>query len=352
MSDEIETDRQPGCAHPRETFSFFGQEKAEADLARALQSGYMHHAWLLTGPEGVGKATLAYRAARVLLGARVISSLNTDPEDPVSRQIAAQSHPDLLVLRRAVEGGKAKTAVTVDVARQLPEFFAKSASHNGARVAIIDTADDMNENAANAILKTLEEPPPRGVIFLLARTPGRLLPTIRSRCRVLRLPPVATPAITDALISTTAMSVDRAQTLAQLANGAPGRALALAASNADELYTEILEMLGRMPDVADGEVLKFAERMKKPGAEPAYALARTVLLSVMTELARLQSGQGQLEDLRPIASRAPAAAWAQLAQSSEALLSTADRLNIDKGDVMVRLLDSFQDTLSTTPVIS
>ncbi|MBV9510117.1 MAG: AAA family ATPase, partial [Caulobacteraceae bacterium] len=173
--------------HPREVFGFEHGEAAERAFLAAAGRGRLHHAWLLTGPEGVGKATFAYRAARRLLGAAPDEGyglLGASPHDPVSRQVLVRSHPDLMVLEREVEGAaKARKVIPVDEARRLPEFFAKSPSIAAYRVAIVDAVDDMNSNAANALLKTLEEPPERGVLFLVSHTPGGLLPTIRSRCR-------------------------------------------------------------------------------------------------------------------------------------------------------------------------
>ena len=165
--------------HPRETFAYEGGEAVEGAFQEALARGRLHHAWLLTGPEGVGKATLAYRMARRLLGARPDPSqglLGAAPSDVVSRQVAARSHPDLMVLERLTDDGKARKSIPVDEARQLPEFFSTTPAISPYRVAIIDAADDLNVNAANAVLKTLEEPPPRGVILLISHAPGKLLP--------------------------------------------------------------------------------------------------------------------------------------------------------------------------------
>jgi DNA polymerase-3 subunit delta' len=179
-------------AHPRDVYAYEGGETVEAAFVGALARGRLHHGWLLTGPEGIGKATFAYRAARRLLGAAAdpdLGLLGASPQDRVSRQVAARSHPDLMVLERVGEDGKARKVIPVDDARRLPEFFSKSPSMGGYRVAIVDAVDDMNPNAANALLKTLEEPPERGVLFLISHAPGGLLPTIRSRCRRLRFDP-------------------------------------------------------------------------------------------------------------------------------------------------------------------
>jgi DNA polymerase-3 subunit delta' len=138
---------------------------------------------MVTGPQGVGKATFVYRAARRLLGATADAErgpLGSSPGHPVSRQILGRAHPDLLVLQRDPEDGKIRRNIPVEEVRDLSEFFSKSPAASPYRVAIIDTANDLNTGAANALLKTLEEPPARGVIFLLATSPGALLPTIRS----------------------------------------------------------------------------------------------------------------------------------------------------------------------------
>src|SRR5438445_12195385 len=160
----IETDRLEGFAHPRETTRLVGQDDALARAARAIRLGRPPQAWLITGPPGIGKATLAYRIARYLLRYGATpggpADLAAPPIDPVSRQIEAQSHPGLLVLRRREnDRGKLKTVLDVDEIRRLGGFFGMTAAAGGWRVAILDCADEMNDNAANALLKVLEEPP-------------------------------------------------------------------------------------------------------------------------------------------------------------------------------------------------
>lgn len=225
-----ETDKEPATPNPRETYSFVGHDAEEAALASALQSGRMHHAWLLAGPKGLGKATLAYRFARAALGARRIGSrpLDVDADDVVARRIAALSHPDLFVLRRGLnERGKPRREITVDDARELGHFFSLAPSEGGMRVAIIDAVDDLNRNAANAILKTLEEPPAHSVLLLICHAPGAALATIRSRCRRLALRPLS-----DDLVRT-ALDAEPDEGLVGLAKGRPGRAIALKAQGLD-----------------------------------------------------------------------------------------------------------------------
>jgi DNA polymerase-3 subunit delta' len=178
---------------PRETFDYFGNAEAEQALADALDNGRLHHAWLISGPRGLGKATLAYRFARVALGAKPTGPrpLEVDREDPAARRIAQGAHPGLFVLERSINErtGRLRGEITVDEARALSAFFSLSAADGGMRVAIVDAVDELNANAANALLKTLEEPPPRAVLLLVCHSPGAALATIRSRCRRLSLTP-------------------------------------------------------------------------------------------------------------------------------------------------------------------
>ncbi|WP_285294478.1 DNA polymerase III subunit delta' [Aureimonas altamirensis] len=175
-------DDMDGIPPPAARLDVVGHDAALGALTQALDDGRMHHAWLLQGPQGIGKATLAFAFARTLL-----ASTGEDTV-AVARQVAQGAHPRLIHLSRplADRGGGFKTQITVDEIRRLTHFFHTTAGL-GWRVAIVDPADDMNRNAANALLKILEEPPARSLFLIVNHMPGRLLPTIRSRCRVLRL---------------------------------------------------------------------------------------------------------------------------------------------------------------------
>jgi len=183
-----EADRLEGFPHPRATARLYGQEIAERTLADAFASGRMHHGWLLSGPEGIGKATLAYRFARFVLAdaaSRDMFGQSLDaPDDGASaRQVRALSHPGLLVIRRAYDTKTKRFPATipVDDVRRLKTFLGRTSETGAWRVVIVDRADELNISAANALLKSLEEPPPRTIFLLVSSAPGRLLTTIRSR---------------------------------------------------------------------------------------------------------------------------------------------------------------------------
>ena len=187
MSDDAlpEPDRVPGAPHPREALRVIGQDTAIADFVSAAQAHRLHHGWLISGPRGTGKATLAWSIAKWLLADGTSSDLTTDAEAPVIRRIRALSEPRLHLVRRPVDEKtqRLRAEITVDEIRRLQSFFHLSAAEGGRRVAIIDAADEMNQASANALLKLLEEPPHDATILLVAHQPARLLPTIRSRCR-------------------------------------------------------------------------------------------------------------------------------------------------------------------------
>src|SRR4051812_288669 len=263
-----DSDRIEGFAHPRETFALLGQDAALGRAARALRAGRPPSAWLITGPPGIGKATLAYRIARYLLAHGATDTgpedLSVPQDDVAARQVMAQSHPGLLVLKRAVnpKTGKLMTVLSVDEIRRLADFFGMTSGAGGWRVAIVDTADDMNDNAANALLKMLEEPPARAMLLLLSNTPGRLLPTIRSRCQRLDLRPLDDAILQKALAKyLPEASASERGSLARLSGGSIGAALTLATGDGAALAEEADRLIenARNPDPL--KLLDLGERL-------------------------------------------------------------------------------------------
>lgn len=247
--------------HPRETNAWFGHAAAERALVDAYRGGRIAHAWLIGGPPGIGKATLAYRMARFVLAhpdpsARVVEGATTlavGPAHPVARRIAARAHADLLVLERTEgESGALRTVITVEEVRRTVSFFGRTAGEGGWRVCIVDAADELQyPQGSNALLKVLEEPPPRALFLLVSHAPGRLLATIRSRCRPLAMRPLAAEDVARAAAATLGRSEDDAEVAAaaSAADGSVGRAVMLLGGAALKLRERVGELLAALPSV-------------------------------------------------------------------------------------------------------
>ena len=289
--------------HPRETSDLFGHREAETALLNAYRSGRIPHAWLIGGAQGIGKATLAYRMARFVLAhpdpaapaVTDASSLALPADHPVSRRIAAQGHPDLLALERvADEKGKMPTMISVDLVRRTIGFFGSTAGEGGWRVCIVDAADELNAAGANALLKILEEPPGRSLLLVVSHAPGRLLPTIRSRCRRLMLRPLAADDVARAAADVLGRDADAAEikTAALASDGSVARALDLIGGAALAVRDKVNTMLAALPAVDPRELHALGDalgrndesaftafvdavrdwlsaRVTVPGAEPA-----------------------------------------------------------------------------------
>ena len=245
---------------PRETAALFGHEDAERALLDAYKSGRIAHAWLIGGPPGIGKATLAFRLARFVLAhpdpqapeVQQATSLAVDPGHPVARRVAAQAQGDLLVLERSLneQTGKLYTVIRVDDVRRTVSFFGSTAGEGGWRIAIVDAVDDLQREGANALLKVLEEPPQRSLLLLVSHAPGRELPTIRSRCRRLLLRPLEAADVARALAEATGRDAAEPEfrQAAEAAEGSVGRALGLLDGPAIALRQRVLDLFAQLPE--------------------------------------------------------------------------------------------------------
>lgn len=327
MSELPESDRLEGWPHPREAKRVIGHGAAEATLLRAV-NGKMPHAWVFGGLKGVGKATLAWRLAKALLqrgrSRAPLETLDSDPGHPAVRRLMAGAQADVLSLRRPVDAktGKIKNDLTVDEIRRLGDFYARHAGEGGTRIAIVDSADDLNRNAANALLKTLEEPPPDSLLILIAHRPRALLPTIRSRCRVLMLSPLNERDMQTALSEVAPDMKDKAA-LARLSDGSVGGALEMAAYDGPGL------------DAA----LKAITARRGRDANAAHALANDLATAASAPRFRLfiDRIQAGFADAARQGDRAALDAWKMAGDLARA----EDALNIDKRSIVLRLLERY-----------
>jgi DNA polymerase-3 subunit delta' len=268
--DLPEPDRLEGQPHPRETLHLTGQDVALAIAARAIRSGRPPQAWLISGPPGIGKATLAYRIARYLLmyGASAAGpeDLSVPDKDGVTLQVAAGAHPGLLVLKRAVNDktGKLRNDLTIDEVRKLSGFFGMTSGAGGWRGAVVDTADDMNPNSSNALLKMLEEPPAKAMMLLLTNSPGRLLPTIRSRCQRLQLRPLSDDDIAKELAKRLPdLGAKERKSLIEISGGSLGLALQLSSGDGLELARDATKLIDQASNPDIPAIVALADRVNR-----------------------------------------------------------------------------------------
>ena len=352
-----EADRLEGFPHPRATPRTFGHEAAERSLAQGFASGRMHHGWLIAGPEGIGKATLAYRFARFVLAApseRDLfgESLGVPEESTAARQVRALSHPGLLVIRRGYDTKtkRVPATISVDEVRRLKAFLGRTASEGAWRVVIVDRADELNISAANALLKSLEEPPPRTVFLLVSSAPGRLLTTIRSRCRTLDLAPLDKDALKRAVTQAIAASgeaVSAAQPspsewerLERLCGGSVRRLLLLHAARGLELHDRIRALVSGLPRADWSLVHALGDELGSPAAEQRYELFFELLMDQLAALIRARAtGTGDADD-QALANRLieEVATWAGLWERVAADKADAAALNLDRKAL---ILDAF-----------
>jgi DNA polymerase-3 subunit delta' len=364
-----EPDRVEGAPHPRETQRLIGQTAAEATFLDAYHQGRLPHGWLLTGPRGVGKATLAWRIARFLLATPEEDgglfappppvSLDVPPDHPVARRMLALSEPRLFLLRRPWDDKatppRHRQEITVEEVRRMKNFFSLSAADGGRRAAIIDTADDLNTNAANALLKLLEEPPRGVTLLLVSHQPWHLLPTIRSRCRDLRLGPLTAPDMAQALVAAGG-TADEAGAMAELSGGSVGEAIRIANQDGLKLYAQIVALFATLPRLDRPRALALAEAGAGRGAEASFELILRLVDLFLARLARAgvtghpppEAASGEAALIARLAPDAGAAlVWADLAQSLSARARRGRAVNLDPASLLMDMVLKIDETAGT-----
>jgi len=343
-ADLPEPDRRGDFPHPRQTLNFWGQQAAEDAFISALAHGRLHHAWLIQGPPGIGKATFAYRIARYILahGNRPSDNLDVSPDHSVVRQISARAHPDLLVLNRPYDHKekKLKSVITIDEVRRAGQFFSKTAGAGGWRVAILDCAEDMNNASANALLKTLEEPPGKGLFLVISHAPGGLLPTIRSRCRALPLIPLADD-IVRRLVQNLLPSIgdDDLDLLVDLAEGSAGKALSLAGDRALNLYREMSDLLAALPKLDPQALHSFADKIARPGDDgDQFRLTGDLLSQWLVRQTRRKAREGARSLDR----------WVEVWEKTSRLFERADAVNLSRKQVLLDVFLGLQTAARNT----
>jgi DNA polymerase-3 subunit delta' len=307
-----------------------GQDRAVEAFADAWASRRLHHAWLLAGPKGVGKASFAKAAARRVLADSAgppsdVAGLGTDDDHPIVKLVEAGSHPDMRWLERLTDEktDKLKRNISVDQVRDLGGFMALTPALSQWRVAVIDSVDDLEASGANALLKILEEPPANTLFFLVSRAPGRLLPTIRSRCRRLEFKPLEDDAMASILKAQTDLDEAARKQVIAMSFGSAGTALAFAELDLAKLENAALAIL-RQGDPTNARRAELAGELGRKAAAERYAAFLDLAPSLIAREARQLRG-GQLERALDAYARA------------RELATVAPRLSLDPAAIVFQL---------------
>lgn len=330
-----------GAVSPAENMRLFGHAGAEHFLAQSYRSGKGHHAILIEGPEGIGKATLAFRFANHVLThpepAEAPEEIaDPDPNSIVSRQIASGASHNLLHLTRPVDEktGKVKSAITVDEVRRAGKFFSQTSGTGNWRIVIVDPADDLNRNAANAILKILEEPPKRSLFLVLTHAPGKLLPTIRSRCLPLQLKPLASDAMRDAMTNLGFdLSGPNAQKVLASADGSVSEALKLINYGGLDIMTAFETILSGQEPAIRKDMHKLAEVLAGKDSETIFDFFVALVTGYVMGEARKAARDGDIDQ---------ADRFARLSSGVTERISVAQAYNLDRKQTVLMILDDLR----------
>lgn len=331
---------------PSQSLAVIGHEQAKQQIAEAYNAGRMHHAWLITGPEGIGKATFAYHIAHLILSGGENNFTRFNPDHQAARLIMAEAHPDIFVMRRPLDekSGRVKDSIPVETARKLGPFLSMTASYGHGRVALIDEAHTLNRNGQNAILKMIEEPPTGATILLTATTVGALLPTIRSRCRVLKLDPLS-EAEMDIILAR--QSIDLPPDcpkgkLYQMAQGSIGKALSLVQTNVVPLYDDLLTIMQGLPTLDLIKIQKLADSLGRKDESEAYLALTGLMVDTLRESARC-AALGKVDPTGLAAKIAPQGRLDKaldIWENTRRTFATAETANLDRKLAIINALSA------------
>ena len=336
MNDDIEAGPAPA---PRATPFLKGHQAAVKLFHGAVANKRVHHAWLLSGPKGIGKATLAFHLARFLLKAGEGADpagdipLEVSASDPLFVRVASGAEGNLRVIERSLneQTGALRAEIVVEDIRALRAFFEMTAAREGWRVAIIDSADEMNRSAANALLKMLEEPPAKSVLLLVSHAKGRLLPTIRSRCQQVSLNPLGESDVA-AVVKTLFPSLPEKETqeLASLSQGAPGFAVRLAAHGGPKLKA-LVEGLLSGKAMGAGAMHELATALSAKANEEKYFLFHELLTRALGDKIRALGTAGN--------AKARLDCWLSLWDNVNRLVGEGEGLSLSRKQILLLILE-------------
>lgn len=346
--------------HPRRTTELIGHADAEATLAAAARSGRLHHAWMITGPKGIGKATLAHRFARFLLAGgenATADNLAVPLSDPMTKIALDGAHPGLRTLEPEWDpkAKRLRSDITVDGVRGLHSFFGLTGAKDSWRIGVVDSADQLNRNAANALLKMLEEPPNRAVLLLVAHAPDRLMATIRSRCTKLRLSPLSPDDLATVLAQQEieVPAGDRSL-VATLSEGSPGRAIALAGSGGLDAYRRLFGLLQALPKLDAKALHSLGDSAAKKGNEALFSLTGELLEGLLGRLIRFKATGGtepadvpeEAALFAQLGERASLDQWIGLWEKVGELFRRTEAINLDRKQAVLIAFTSAQKAVS------
>jgi DNA polymerase III subunit delta' len=347
--DLPEADALAGAPHPRQVYSLIGHERAEAEMLSAYREGRLAHAWLIGGREGIGKATLAWRFARFVLAnpdpaakaVREAPNLHVEPSHPAARLLAQLAHPDFALIRREWQAATKRIAseIAVEAVRQGLQVFHLSAAFGGWRIVIVDSAEDLNRNSANALLKIVEEPPQRSLILIVSHRPGQVLPTIRSRCRRLRLDPLTQDETVQAVIGLgppwSEAGRDAVAAAAKRADGSVREALIRLAPESEGVGVLVDSIVADLPRPDPRAVARLADAVAGRAGDEAYRAFHRDLYDWLVTYARdVEPGSLRVEEIGGL--------WDRIREAQR----ETEELNLDR---KLHILALFAEIAATAP---